>query len=402
MVHSEGMVKTRVVVVALSLVAGACGSAAPTTSTAVPAAPTTMTTGSISTTTLVEQIEPAPWMGPALDLSDVEQVLADQWNSAANRRWCSALFPADVGAVDTGARIRPANFSGGWAVAWDRDAGPGREPSGDYCSDCGRGAFGVAGAGLRASGDEASIGPETLVWADGSTGGFGPEGGPDAPSGAPISMTLLVNGEGCVYNVWSFLGEEHLLSLTRQLRFVETLRGEPTLWTRDLPAVEVVSMGSPPWDEPPLPRAALPEEAYLEWAEEAGAPPACPVLYFADLGAAEGAAVRRASNAGEMLVAWDLPAGPGHEGSGEPCNDCGRGVIGLGTFQGDTRATGIPAVYEWDDGSFAWTIAETYSYGIEAMVRVTGFDCSYWLWSHLGREHLEYLLGQLRRVDGLP
>lgn len=398
--------KTRIVVVALSLIAGACGSAAPTTSTAVPTAPTTATTDTVTTTTLASQVEPAvepaPWVDPSLTLSDVEQVLADQWNSAANRRWCSALFPADVGVIDAGGRIRSANFSGGWAIAWDRDAGPGREPTGEYCPDCGRGAFGIAGAGLRASGDEASRAPNTLVWADGSTGGFGPEGGPDAPDGAPILMTLLINGEGCVYNVWSFLGEEHLLSLTRELRFVETLRGEPTLWLQDMPTKEVVSMGSPPWSEPPLPRSALPEEAYLEWAGEAGAPSACPLLYFADLGAAEGAAIRRASNEGEMLVAWDSPAGPGHEGSGEPCADCGRGVIGLGTFQGNTRAGGLPAAYEWDDGSVGWTIAEPYSYGIEATVNVTGFDCSYWIWSHLGPEHLEYLLGQLRRVEGLP
>ena len=125
------------------------------------------------------------------------------------------------------------------------------------------------------------------------------------------------------------------------------------------------------------------------------------MLYFADLGDADGATIRRAANEGEMLVAWDLPSGPGHSGASEPCDDCGRGVIGLGTFPADTRQDS-PAVYTWSDGSDATTLTGPYRYGTEAFVHVTGFDCTYWVWSHLGADHLEYLLGQLRRVEGLP
>lgn len=397
--------KRLIVIVALSLVAGACGSAAPTTSTVAPAeTPTTTSTPPSTTTTLAPIVadEGAPWFGPSLAAGEVDPVLVEQWSNADNRGWCSALFPADVNTVAAESRIRAANFGGGWAVAWDRDTGPGRQPNGEYCPDCGRGAFGIAGALLRAVGDEASAGPGAVSWADGSIGEFAPEGGVDALEGAPLLMTLLISGEGCVYNVWSFLGEEHLLSLTRDLRFVDTLRGEPTLWLNELPPTDVVSLGSPPWSEAPLSRSALPEAAYLEWEGEAGAPAGCPLLFFADLGAAEGASIRRAANEGEMLVAWDLPSGPGHEGSGEPCEDCGRGVIGLGTFQNSIRGSGLPAAYEWVDGSIGWTFAETYSYGVEATVKVADFDCSYWLWSHLGKEHLEYLMGQLRRVEGLP
>ena len=41
-------------------------------------------------------------------------------------------------------------------------------------------------------------------------------------------------------------------------------------------------------------------------------------------------------------------------------------------------------------------------HGVEAFVRVSGFDCDYWVWSHLGEEHLVELLSNLRRVEDAP
>jgi hypothetical protein len=163
---------------------------------------------------------------------------------------------------------------------------------------------------------------------------------------------------------------------------------------------DVVDMGEPPWRLTPLDPGAVEEVYFLEWRDEAGAPEACPLLVFADLGAeASGARARRAANEGEMLVAWDRPSGPGHDAISDPCDDCGRGAVGLGTWQAAVFED-KPVTRRWDDGSRGRTFEGTY--GIEAYIEVAGFGCSYWLWSHLGEEHLDYLLSQLRRVEGAP
>jgi len=352
-------------------------------------------------TTIVEPPEPevraAPWAAPPL--TDTPDVLAAQWEAAANREWCSALFPANPDTLGAGAVIRSANFSDGWAVAWDLGSGPGRFATGEYCTDCGRGAYGIAGTGLRAVGDETDAFADRFFYDDGSELAIGFEGGAGAAVGAPLLAELLITGEGCLYQVWSFLGNEHLETLLTQLRFVEGMRGEQTPWLSQLPPVR--DLGDPPWQQAPLALDDVPDAAYLEWADELGAPEGCPMLYFADLGDADGAKIRRAANQGQMLVAWDLPSGPGHNAGGEPCDDCGRGVIGLGTFPAGTLQD-LPVNYTWSDGSEAHTLTGPYRYGTEAFVEIPGFDCTYWVWSHLGADHLEYLLGQLRMVDGAP
>ena len=189
------------------------------------------------------------------------------------------------------------------------------------------------------------------------------------------------------------------MQLVGQLRRVTGLEGEPTQWLSEVPPPETIDLGDPPWEKTALAAHAVPEIGHLEWAES-GSHPSCPMLFYADLGIADGAVIRRANNANEMLVAWDLPDGPGHAGDSSPCDDCGRGVIGLGTFR--HGAFSGPVAYEWSDGSVARLRTGPYSYGVETFLQVEGFDCEYWLWSHLGQEHLEYLFGQLRRVEGSP
>ena len=398
------MMKRTIVLSVFALVISACG-ASPDTATD-PISTTSSSTAAVaavqSTTEPPATTEPppaVPWLEPPLAAGSVPDALTSQWLAADNRDWCSALFPADAEQLGAGASIRPAVFGGGWAVAWDLPDGPGRLASGEYCSDCGRGAYGVAGSGVYVFGDEAARWPTVLAFDDGSIAGYGYEGDADPDSGAPVLTYLLVKGEGCSYNVWSFLGEEHLLQLLYQLRRVEGLEGEPTLWQSELPVPDTVALGLPPWDEQPLGAEAVAEVAYEEWAES-GSRDSCPMLFIADLGDADGATARRAANEGEMLVAWDLPDGPGHNGDSSPCDDCGRGVIGLGTFP--RNSFDGPVAYTWSDGSEARIRTGPYSYGTEAFVRVAGFDCDYWMWSHLGQEHLEYLFSQLRRVDGSP
>ncbi|MDH3731154.1 MAG: hypothetical protein OES13_08540 [Acidimicrobiia bacterium] len=389
------------------LVASSCGdvgeSAAPSETT-VPTATTTATTQSptvSSTTTIAVPIstDSSPWGSTPLAADEVPETLKAQWEQSDVKGFCSALFPSTPLPED--ATIRAANFSGGWAVAWDMPDGPGRFGSGEYCEDCGRGAFGIAGAFGPADGDETEVWDQQLQWPDGSKAGFGFEGLGDGSQGEPHLMYLLVKGEGCLYNMWSFLGEDHLLGLLDSLRFAEELRGEPTLWGNERPLPEVVELGTPAWvSEAPLTEADISDLYILEWEGEAQGPASCPMLAYADLGAeATDATIRRANSEGEMLLAWDRPTGPGHDASSDACSDCGRGVVGLGTFLGGQRGD-EPITHRWSDGSEA--AAFDGFYGTEVFLQPDGFSCTYWMWSHLGPDHVDYLLTQLRRVEGNP
>jgi hypothetical protein len=80
-----------------------------------------------------------------------------------------------------------------------------------------RSAFGIAGAGIEATGAGDSIWPDSITWADGSIASYGLEGG----TGPGHLAYLEIEGQRCLYNVWSKLGEEHLLALLGKLRRVQ-------------------------------------------------------------------------------------------------------------------------------------------------------------------------------------
>lgn len=143
----------------------------------------------------------APWSGARLSVAAVPSVFVDEWRKAENRATCAPVAPANLGA-GAGASPRRANFGGGWAVAYDR---PGL-----------RSAFGVAGTGSRASDPAYDAWPYRRAWADGSSAGYGPEGG----TGPNELAYLRIQGQGCLYNVWSRLGRAHLEQLLESLRFV--------------------------------------------------------------------------------------------------------------------------------------------------------------------------------------
>ena len=194
--------------------------------TEVPEA-TTTTVPDASTTTIAGRA--APWSGHALGPDAVPAVARETWAAAENAAGCALLFPADPGALAQGAVLHERYFGGGWGLAWDLPSGPGRwAPGGEYCPDCGREAFGVAGTGGDATGSEDAIWPNRLEWtyepepgAVYSHAGYGYEGVTSGGSGEPMLSYLFIEDQGCMYNVWSFLGEEHLLALIEQLRFVE-------------------------------------------------------------------------------------------------------------------------------------------------------------------------------------
>ena len=145
----------------------------------------------------------APWRDTPLPRAGVPDVYQTQWEKAENRATCAMIAPRSVGAAGVNAKPRAATFSGGWAVAYDL---PGT-----------RSAFGVAGAGVRAGEPSYSKWPYVQEWGDGSKAEYGPEGG----EGPNQLAYLRIQGQDCLYNVWSRLGRDHLELLLRELRFVK-------------------------------------------------------------------------------------------------------------------------------------------------------------------------------------
>lgn len=193
------------------------GSVTPLPSVATPAAP-------VASATLAEPapsaaLPAAPWTDAPLSPQEVPPSLLAAWRRADNRAWCAPVAPRALRG-DMDARLRRGTkVDGGWSVEFDRAGAPGLAPDGHSCPRCGRGTFGIVGAALTP--DEA-FGPElvALSFQDGSRMTIERP----AAEGEPASATLAIAGQGCVYQVWSFLGEEHLRGLIDALRFVETGR----------------------------------------------------------------------------------------------------------------------------------------------------------------------------------
>ena len=127
-----------------------------------------------------------------------------EWGKAENRATCALIAPSSLG-EGAAATPRSAYFGGGWAVSYDMPGQPGV-----------RSAFGVAGTGSAAADPSYDEWPFRRRWADGSSAGYGPEGG----SGPNLLAYLRVSGQRCLYNVWSRLGRAHLEHLLDSLRFV--------------------------------------------------------------------------------------------------------------------------------------------------------------------------------------
>jgi hypothetical protein len=144
----------------------------------------------------------APWREEPLPGAAVPAVYTQQWLQAENRSTCALVAPRSLGPEGAGATPRAANFSGGWAVAYDL---PNL-----------RSAFGVGGGGVKADDPSYDDWPYVQQWDDGSKAEYGPEGG----QGPKQLAYVKIHGQDCLYNVWSALGREHLELLLRELRFV--------------------------------------------------------------------------------------------------------------------------------------------------------------------------------------
>lgn len=143
---------------------------------------------------------PAPWS--AALLTDAPAVYLEEWSRAENRESCAPLAFRGTGGLERPVEPRRASFAGGWAVAYDA---PGL-----------RSAYGIAGTGVEPGPDTYDEWPHRIEWADGSSAGYGPEGG----SGPRQLAYLRVAGQRCLYNVWSAVSVDHLERLLAELRFV--------------------------------------------------------------------------------------------------------------------------------------------------------------------------------------
>lgn len=145
----------------------------------------------------------APWRERPLPRLEVPAQYIEQWSKAENRDTCAVMAFRSLGEKGAGAQIRAANFAGGWGIAYDL---PGT-----------RSAFGIAGAGVRADEPSYDQWPYVYEWGDGSKVEYGPEGG----VGPNELAYVKVQGQDCLYNVWSRLGRDHLEFLLKQIRRVE-------------------------------------------------------------------------------------------------------------------------------------------------------------------------------------
>ena len=120
-------------------------------------------------------------------------------------------------AADAGTRARPARFAGGWAVEFDKDGFPGVTRNGHRCEDCGRGAYGIAGTAIMVD-DEDPTEAEEHGFSDGSRVRIETSLSEEETSSV---ATVKIEGQDCVYQIWSHAGDEHLQELVDQLRFVK-------------------------------------------------------------------------------------------------------------------------------------------------------------------------------------
>lgn len=387
-----------IVVVAVAGVSGLLGGEGPVEDP-VRDGPVPFTTTSLAaetTTSTPQSLPDAPWsVPPPVPVDAAPPELVEEWSTAENRMWCSALTVTDPEIV-SGHQARAAEFSGGWGVAWDS---PDR-----------RSVFGVAGAGLVREIEMTQRWPDVRHYADGSTFGYGGEGLDETNPRRLAEM--IVGGQGCMYQVWSDLGDDHLLAVIGSLRFVEGLQAEPVELVDD---VEIRDGGEAPWSAAAVEVPDVVDEA------RSAAGISGPLLWPTTVGFDDVAI--RVADVAAWSVTWDVAGEPGHDAFNFPCSNCGRGVVGFGEYAAAEALSvpaGLPLRIDYEDGSYVEIgyyvgddrlpadrlqfadreTGELVPAGYRArIVRADTFQ-EYVLWSHRGLDHLLELVDGLRHVSG--
>jgi hypothetical protein len=163
-------------------------------------------------------LPPPPWSAPAMSASDAPRQILTAWQNAENRDSCAPLATRSLG-LASGARARTSELSGGWLVEFDRPGLPGIDRQGNECDTCGRSVVGIAGTSIA---PDALLGPDADALAPSYSDGSHAEiEVTDGDGESVASVTFTVQGQGCVYEVWSLLGADHLAEVVAGLRFVE-------------------------------------------------------------------------------------------------------------------------------------------------------------------------------------
>jgi hypothetical protein len=163
-------------------------------------------------------LPPPPWSAPAIAASDAPRQILTAWQNAENRDSCAPLASQSLGRA-AGARARTSELNGGWLVEFDRPGLPGVDRQGNECDTCGRSVVGIAGTSMA---PDALLDPESDALAPSYSDGSHAEVEINEGDGESVaSVTFTVNGQGCVYEVWSLLGADHLAEVVAGLRFVE-------------------------------------------------------------------------------------------------------------------------------------------------------------------------------------
>lgn len=355
----------------------------PTTTAAVAPGPQTSVPEVVDTSP--QDAGVAPWDGPRLARTDVPPALIGEWQLAENQLWCSALYPSSF---DTGeATLRRAEFSGGWALAWDL---PGL-----------RSAFGIAGTGSPAWDEIGTRMPMTVTYGE-QVVGYGGEGF-DAAAEQRLAE-FAIPGQLCGYQAWSKLGDEHLLSLVDSLRLVEGLEAEPIGdGSIDFGPVE---RGAAPWASPAVP-----------YPDDYPAVPTETLAIIPTMGVPVGASVRTTTQP-LWSLAWDAADGPGHDTLNYPCGSCGRGVVGVTVSSTSAMPDRSPDV-RWDDGSVGFILprigdsaipvdrllfrppgsADLLPGAVRMEIHIPDYATVVSVWTHLGLDSLAELVDGLRLAD---
>ncbi|MEJ6009711.1 hypothetical protein [Novosphingobium aquae] len=171
-----------------------------------------------------DHIGPEPSATPTVPDPAAVALTLHEWRLSKAAKLCGPLTFKQTG--DQSARVRRADFSGGWGVAYDTPEI--------------RSAYGVAGPGVLGTD---SLGParqrvrlarqwphlrELDQFPHPSFAGYGVEGASaypkDNPEGRGLNSVayVRVHGQTCTYNVWSRLGRTHLEFLLENLVLIDT------------------------------------------------------------------------------------------------------------------------------------------------------------------------------------
>ncbi len=162
-------------------------------------------------------LPPPPWSAPPMAAADAPRQILAAWERAENRDSCAPLATRSLGRA-MGARARTSELEGGWLVEFDRPGLPGIDRQGNECDTCGRSVFGIAGTSVS---HDALLGENDALSPSYNDGSHAELEVSDGDGESVASVMFTVNGQDCVYEVWSLLGPDHLAELVAGLRFVE-------------------------------------------------------------------------------------------------------------------------------------------------------------------------------------